>query len=156
MATATAMPAPHTPQIALIRKMIAVAMHALQFACRRSALDADHCGVSRLHRSVFFQRLESALRRKVPLGNAAIVLPHKRESSRFWPTRRSLPRLSTHAPTCSMDQSCALPLWTLSTGLRSKRRAPLPSTAFSTRSVSRGPLCVAIGNCGHCECAEKW
>jgi len=29
MATPMAMPAPHTPQIALTRKMIAVAMHAL-------------------------------------------------------------------------------------------------------------------------------
>jgi len=32
MATPMAMPAPHTPQIALTRKMIAVAMHALPFA----------------------------------------------------------------------------------------------------------------------------
>jgi hypothetical protein len=38
MATATAMPAPHTPQTALRRKMIAVVMHVLPMrrACRRS------------------------------------------------------------------------------------------------------------------------
>jgi hypothetical protein len=45
MATAMAMPAPHTPQIALTRKMIAVAMHALPsspglpvFSAKKSAL----------------------------------------------------------------------------------------------------------------------
>jgi hypothetical protein len=36
MAIATAMPAPHTPQIALTRKMIAVVMQSPRFACRRS------------------------------------------------------------------------------------------------------------------------
>jgi len=47
MATTTAMPTPDTPQTALTRKMIAVAMHALpnSLGLRRSA--QPHCGFVR-------------------------------------------------------------------------------------------------------------
>jgi hypothetical protein len=56
------------------------------------------------------------------VARGGFVPSFRRGSWHFWPTRRSLPRLSTHAQPCSMDQSWCTPPWAIfSTVSRPKR-----------------------------------
>jgi len=101
----------HTPQIALPRKTVAVAMCALPLAalCRRFA-QMPSAGVRRRPISLcLFLAISIRPGTKGSAQRRGDSMPVKTESWRFWPTRSSLPRLSIHAPTCSMDRSCAPP-----------------------------------------------
>ena len=72
--------------------------------------DADQCWVRRRPISLcLFLAISIRPGTKGSAQRRGDSMPVKTESWRFWPTRSSLPRLSIHAPTCSMDRSCAPP-----------------------------------------------
>jgi hypothetical protein len=64
-------------------------------------------------------------------------MPAKTGSWRFWPTRRSLPQLSTPAQLCSIDQSLAYPLGRSSTPCRGRKEAAMACSPLFALGVAR-------------------